>query len=135
MEDTLLPFHLELDQQLQPFCDALVMGIKSNSTMEVTTSLKESHFWECRQLGVDSPIVLVFTMLYFNTKYFRLYTAEQHEQLSFTNIQKYPRKVASTPVGMLNGSSGKDSAKGVSLQYVPAIEQGKGIEFAVFLFL
>ena len=67
----------------------------------VSTSLKESHLWECRQLGCDSPIVLVFTMLYFNTKYFRLYTAEQHEHLSFSTIHKVIKRNSSATI---NGS-------------------------------
>jgi hypothetical protein len=117
MDAALLPFQIELDKQLQPFYDILLKGINSDSTMEVTTCLKESHLWKCRQLGVDSPIVLVFTMLYFNTKYFRLYTPEQHLEMSFGNVQKVTKKPLST-VGVSNGgSSGKIIAKVFSLQF------------------
>ncbi|KAI9559323.1 hypothetical protein GHT06_016112 [Daphnia sinensis] len=120
MDAALLPFQIELDKHLQPFYDALLKGINSGSTMEVMTCLKESHLWKCRQLGVDSPIVLVFTMLYFNTKYFRLYTAEQHLQMSFANVQKVPKKTfpSSSVGGISNGSStGKNAAKVFSLQF------------------
>ncbi|XP_057368790.1 zinc finger MYM-type protein 3-like [Daphnia carinata] len=118
MDAALLPFQIELDKHLQPFYDALLKGINSGGTMELTTCLKESHLWKCRQLGVDSPIVLVFTMLYFNTKYFRLYTAEQHLQMSFANVQKVPKKIFPSVGGISNGgSTGKNAAKIFSLQF------------------
>ncbi len=118
MDAALLPFQMELDKELKPFYDILLKGIKADITMEVTTSLKESHLWKCRQLGVDSPIVLVFTMLYFNTKYFRLYTPEQHRSMAFTNVHKVPKKSLS------NGSTGKMATKVFALQFVPMMEQG-----------
>lgn len=120
MDAALLPFQIELDKHLQPFYDALLKGISSGSPTEVMTCLKESHLWKCRQLGVDSPIVLVFTMLYFNTKYFRLYTAEQHLQMSFVNVQKVSKKtfLTSSVGGISNGgSTGKNAAKIFSLQF------------------
>lgn len=94
MDTALLPFQIELDKHLQPFYDTLLKSLEGGSPSELTTSLKESHLWECQQLGVDSPIVLVFTMLYFNTKYYRLYTVEQHQQMAFTHLQKVSKKFA-----------------------------------------
>ena len=116
MDAALLPFQIELDKQLQPFYDTLLKGINSDSTLEVTTCLKESLLWKCRQLGVDSPIVLVFTMLYFNTKYFRLYTPEQHLEMSFDSVQKVTKK-ALLQVGVSNGSASKNAVKVFSLQF------------------
>lgn len=100
MDATLEPFQEELDKHLKPFYDTVLDiltsaeddSAKKSSHSVLMTSLKESYLWDCRQLGVDSPIVLIFTMLYFNTKFFRLYTAEQHEQLSFSNVTKVPQK-------------------------------------------
>lgn len=128
MDVSLLPFQLELDKHLQPFYDALLKGIQTNSTAELVTSLKESHLWECQQLGVDSPIVLVFTMLYFNTKYFRLYTAEQHEQMTFTNVHKIQKKTvhSSMSTTIANGSACKNVAKIFSLQFLPSAQQQQG---------
>ena len=117
MDVALLPFQIELDKQLQPFYDVLLKAINSDSTIEVETCLKESHLWKCRQLGVDSPIVLVFTMLYFNTKYFRLYTAEQHLEMSFRNVQKVAKNTVASTLGVSNGSSSKNAAKIFSLQF------------------
>lgn len=120
MDAALLPFQIELDKHLEPFYDALLKGLNNGGSTDVMTCLKESHLWKCRQLGVDSPIVLVFTMLYFNTKYFRLYTAEQHLQMSFANVQKVHKKsfLSSTVGGISNGSStGKNVAKIFSLQF------------------
>ena len=117
MDVALLPFQIELDKQLQPFYDVLLKAINSDSTIEVETCLKESHLWKCRQLGVDSPIVLVFTMLYFNTKYFRLYTAEQHLEMSFRNVQKVAKNTVVSTLGISNGSSSKNAAKIFSLQF------------------
>uniref|UniRef100_A0A8B9F0G0 TRASH domain-containing protein n=1 Tax=Amazona collaria TaxID=241587 RepID=A0A8B9F0G0_9PSIT len=34
--------------------------------------IEEEHLWECKQLGAYSPIVLLNTLLFFNTKYFQL---------------------------------------------------------------
>ena len=118
MDTALEPFQAELDKELQPFYQSLLKGIRADITMEVTTNLKESHLWTCRQLGVHSPMVLVFTMLYFNTKYFRFYTPEQHRSLAFTNMHKIPKKNVS------NGSPGKTATKMFALQFLPTVEQG-----------
>lgn len=136
MDAALLPFQIELDKHLQPFYDALLKGISSGSPTEVMTCLKESHLWKCRQLGVDSPIVLVFTMLYFNTKYFRLYTAEQHLQMSFVAVQKVPKKtfLTSSVGGISNGgSTGKNAAKIFSLQFDDTKTQQETTGIVTFL--
>ena len=48
--------------------------------------------WEARLLGAHSPRVLLNTLVYFNTKYFMLQTAENHLALSFSNILKQWKK-------------------------------------------
>ena len=125
MECALEPFQLQLDALLEPFYQRLFKAINEDQSVVLTTALSESHLWECRQLGVDSPIVLVFTMLYFNTKYFRLYTVEQHEQLSFACVHSVTKKAVHSP-GVSNGSSGCRMPQKVSnLQLIPLNQQSK----------
>jgi len=54
--------------------------------------VSEEHLWEARLLGAHSPRVLLNTLVYFNTKYFMLQTAESHLSLSFSNILKQWKK-------------------------------------------
>lgn len=140
LDAALEPFQLELDRQLKPFYDKLMesftkskngKGATGNSGQaEFETCLQESHLWDCRQLGVDSPIVLVFTVLYFNTKYFRLTTAEQHEQLAFSHIQCTPLTNMKRPLptpqhsqnnGPHNGSSSPPSSSAVANKPPPKV--------------
>ena len=94
MDDALRPFQLELSRCLEPFYTSVVEAMNDEKSASFASCLRESYLWECQQLGVYTPNVLVYTMLYFNTKYFRLYTVEQHEQFSFANVQKITKKVA-----------------------------------------
>ncbi|XP_043548637.1 zinc finger MYM-type protein 2 [Chiloscyllium plagiosum] len=54
----------------------------------IFSRVEEDYLWKCKQLGPQSPFVLLNTLLYFNTKYFGLRTIEQHMRLSFANIVK-----------------------------------------------
>jgi len=120
MECAFEPLQLTLDALLEPVSDSVFKAINEEKSLTLTTTLNESYLWECRQLGVDSPIVLVFTMLYFNTKYFRLYTVEQHEQLSFACVHSVTKK------GVANGSAGcKIPQKVSSLQLLQLNQQSK----------
>lgn len=49
--------------------------------------IEEEHLWEARQLGTQSPEVLLFTVLYFNTKHFGLRLGTSHRQLAFAHFQ------------------------------------------------
>lgn len=82
----------------------------------VFSRVEEEHLWECKQLGVYSPFVLLNTLMFFNTKFFGLQTAEEHMQLSFTNVVRQSRKCA-TPRG---------SAKVVSIRYYAPVRHQKG---------
>ena len=62
---------------------------------ELVCRIEEEHLWESRQLGPHSPFCLLNTLLYLNTKYFLLTTAEQHAKLSFTHITQQWRKTES----------------------------------------
>ncbi|XP_048388342.2 zinc finger MYM-type protein 2 [Stegostoma tigrinum] len=54
----------------------------------IFSRVEEDYLWKCKQLGPQSPFVLLNTLLYFNTKYFGLRTIEQHMRLSFANVVK-----------------------------------------------
>ncbi|XP_025921980.1 zinc finger MYM-type protein 3 isoform X2 [Apteryx rowi] len=82
----------------------------------VFSRVEEEHLWECKQLGVYSPFVLLNTLMFFNTKFFGLQTAEEHMQLSFTNVVRQSRK-CNTARGM---------AKVVSIRYYAPAKQKKG---------
>lgn len=64
----------------------------------------EEHLWECKQLGVYSPFVLLNTLMFFNTKSFGLTTVEQHLQLSFATVTRQAKR-RSTPHGMVKSFS------------------------------
>jgi Domain of unknown function (DUF3504) len=65
----------------------------------IVCRVSEEHLWEARQLGAHSPRVLLHTLVYFNTKYFMLQTAESHLALSFSNILKQWKKNTSSVDG------------------------------------
>lgn len=48
--------------------------------------VEEQSLWSSRQLGEQSPAVLLRSLVYLNTKYFGLRTVEQHLRLSFANV-------------------------------------------------
>ncbi|KAM4678205.1 transcriptional regulator QRICH1-like isoform 2-T2 [Discoglossus pictus] len=58
----------------------------------ISSCIAEDMLWDCKQLGAHSPTTLLFTLMYFNTKYFILKTVEQHSQLAFSKITKQTRK-------------------------------------------
>ncbi|XP_061903355.1 zinc finger MYM-type protein 4 isoform X2 [Entelurus aequoreus] len=54
----------------------------------VHSRVAEEYLWDCKQLGVYSPIVLLNTLLYFFCKNFGFTTAEHHRQLSFAHVMR-----------------------------------------------
>ncbi|KAJ1161858.1 hypothetical protein NDU88_002339 [Pleurodeles waltl] len=58
----------------------------------ISSCITEDMLWKCKQLGAHSPTTLLFTLMFFNTKYFILETVKQHLQLSFSKITKQTRK-------------------------------------------
>ncbi|XP_054706538.1 zinc finger MYM-type protein 4-like [Uloborus diversus] len=52
------------------------------------SSIHEEYLWEAKQLGAHSPHVLLNTLMYFNTKYFKLRKVEDHFRFSFTHVTK-----------------------------------------------
>ncbi|XP_043915267.1 zinc finger MYM-type protein 4 isoform X3 [Protopterus annectens] len=55
--------------------------------------VEEEHLWDCKQLGAYSPIVLLNTLLFFNTKFFQLKTVSEHQTLSFAHVMRRTRTV------------------------------------------
>ncbi|XP_063793212.1 zinc finger MYM-type protein 3 isoform X2 [Pseudophryne corroboree] len=84
----------------------------------IFSRVEEEHLWDCKQLGVYSPYVLLNTLMFFNTKFFGLRTAEDHMQLSFTNVVRHSRKC----------STSRGPSKIVSIRYYPPVRQKKGKE-------
>ncbi|XP_064206460.1 zinc finger MYM-type protein 3-like isoform X1 [Anguilla rostrata] len=77
------------------------------------SQVEEEHLWECKQLGVYSPFVLLNTLMFFNTKYFGLRTVEQHLQLSFSNVVRQCKR----------NSTSQGPAKMLSICYLPSHRQ------------
>ncbi len=48
--------------------------------------VEEQHLWSSGQIGEQTPSVLLRSLLYLNTKYFGLWTSEQHLRLTFGNV-------------------------------------------------
>nr|XP_057911222.1 transcriptional regulator QRICH1-like isoform X2 [Doryrhamphus excisus] len=58
----------------------------------IPSHVTEEMLWECKQLGAHSPGTLLTTLMYFNTKCFRLLTAEQHLRVAFSKVLRHTRK-------------------------------------------
>ncbi|KAM6427441.1 zinc finger MYM-type protein 3 isoform 2-T5 [Liasis olivaceus] len=109
-------YYLTFVQELNKMLSGWQPTVLPNNT--VFSRVEEEHLWECKQLGVYSPFVLLNTLMFFNTKFFGLQTAEEHMQLSFTNVVRQSRK-CTTPRG---------SAKVVSIRYYAPARHRKGRE-------
>ena len=76
-------FQDELDSLLKRFYDSIMDSKAKNSGLSLKICLRESDLWQSQQLGVSSPLVLLFTTVYFNMKILRIFTLDQHASLSF----------------------------------------------------
>ncbi|XP_030058253.1 zinc finger MYM-type protein 2 [Microcaecilia unicolor] len=83
----------------------------------IFSRVEEEYLWRIKQLGSQSPLALLFTLFYFNTKYFGLRTVEQHLRLSFGTVFRQWKKNPLTKenkaclryqVSPLCGSDGED---------------------------
>ncbi|EUB54979.1 Zinc finger MYM-type protein [Echinococcus granulosus] len=70
--------------------------------------IEEEHMWEARQLGDETPHILLFTLLYFITKHMWLRTGDQHAQLRFSNF-KLKRENPSSECVLFVSSGSSDS--------------------------
>ncbi|XP_077458326.1 transcriptional regulator QRICH1-like isoform X2 [Stigmatopora argus] len=91
----------------------------------IPSHVTEEMLWECKQLGAHSPWTLLTTLMYFNTKCFRLLTPEQHLKVAFSKILRHTKKNPTnakdkaTTIRILRGQS---SHKGPDDQYDEQIE-------------
>uniref|UniRef100_A0A6I8N8F7 Zinc finger MYM-type containing 3 n=1 Tax=Ornithorhynchus anatinus TaxID=9258 RepID=A0A6I8N8F7_ORNAN len=110
-------YYLTFIQELNKSLSSWQPSLLHNNT--VFSRVEEEHLWECKQLGVYSPFVLLNTLMFFNTKFFGLQTAEEHMQLSFANVVRQARKGG--------GARGGGAPKGASIRYyAPPVRQRKG---------
>lgn len=65
----------------------------------------EEHLWECKQLGVYSPFVLLNTLMFFNTKFFGLRNVEDHLQLSFDNVVRRTKRISAPHANVVKAAS------------------------------
>ncbi|XP_053931928.1 zinc finger MYM-type protein 3 isoform X2 [Cuculus canorus] len=107
-------YYLTFVQELNKSLSGWQPTILPNNT--VFSRVEEEHLWECKQLGVYSPFVLLNTLMFFNTKFFGLQTAEEHMQLSFTNVVRQSRKC----------TTARGVTKVVSIRYYAPTKQKKG---------
>ncbi|KAM4613384.1 transcriptional regulator QRICH1 isoform 1-T2 [Polymixia lowei] len=63
----------------------------------IPSHVTEEMLWDCKQLGAHSPATLLTTLMFFNTKYFRLTTAEQHMKVAFSKVLRHTKKNPSNP--------------------------------------
>ncbi|XP_017776118.1 PREDICTED: zinc finger MYM-type protein 3-like [Nicrophorus vespilloides] len=68
-----------------------------NNSQFIVTRVEEEHLWESKQLGAHSPLVLLNTLMFFNTKHFSLTTVDEHLQLSFSHIMKHWKRNSNNP--------------------------------------
>uniref|UniRef100_H3B504 Zinc finger MYM-type containing 4 n=1 Tax=Latimeria chalumnae TaxID=7897 RepID=H3B504_LATCH len=80
-------FVMELTKMLKNWKPTILLGGYLFSRVE------EEHLWECKQLGAYSPIVLLNTLLFFNTKYFQLRNVSEHQRLSFAHVVRCTKTV------------------------------------------
>ncbi|XP_063272719.1 zinc finger MYM-type protein 3 isoform X2 [Prinia subflava] len=106
-------YYLTFVQELNKSLSGWQPTVLPNNT--VFSRVEEEHLWECKQLGVYSPFVLLNTLMFFNTKFFGLQTAEEHMQLSFTNVVRQSRKC----------TTARGVTKVVSIRYYAPAKQKK----------
>lgn len=63
----------------------------------IPSRVTEEMLWECKQLGAHSPSTLLTTLMFFNTKYFKLKTVDEHLKLAFTKVLRHTKKNPSNP--------------------------------------
>ncbi|XP_011612149.1 glutamine-rich protein 1 isoform X2 [Takifugu rubripes] len=85
------PYYVPFCESLHKILDGWKPGVSPMGHI-IPSHVTEEMLWECKQLGAHSPATLLTTLMYFNTKYFRLTTPEQHLKVAFTKVLRHTRK-------------------------------------------
>ncbi|CAG06870.1 unnamed protein product, partial [Tetraodon nigroviridis] len=85
------PYYVRFCESLHKILDGWKSGVTQLGHV-IPSHVTEEMLWECKQLGAHSPATLLTTLMYFNTKYFRLTTPEQHLKVAFTKVLRHTRK-------------------------------------------
>ncbi|NXE09793.1 ZMYM2 protein, partial [Lophotis ruficrista] len=84
------PIYQTFEQELNKILRSWQPSILPDGS--IFSRVEEDYLWRIKQLGSHSPIALLNTLFYFNTKYFGLKTVEQHLRLSFGTVFRQWKK-------------------------------------------
>ncbi|XP_061230319.1 zinc finger MYM-type protein 2 isoform X3 [Neopsephotus bourkii] len=84
------PIYQTFEQELNKILKSWQPSILPDGS--IFSRVEEDYLWRIKQLGSHSPVALLNTLFYFNTKYFGLKTVEQHLRLSFGTVFRQWKK-------------------------------------------
>ncbi|XP_074425823.1 zinc finger MYM-type protein 2 isoform X3 [Larus michahellis] len=84
------PIYQTFEQELNKILRSWQPSILPDGS--IFSRVEEDYLWRVKQLGSHSPVALLNTLFYFNTKYFGLKTVEQHLRLSFGTVFRQWKK-------------------------------------------
>uniref|UniRef100_A0A8U7MG16 Zinc finger MYM-type containing 2 n=1 Tax=Corvus moneduloides TaxID=1196302 RepID=A0A8U7MG16_CORMO len=84
------PIYQTFEQELNKILRSWQPSILPDGS--IFSRVEEDYLWRIKQLGSHSPVALLNTLFYFNTKYFGLKTVEQHLRLSFGTVFRQWKK-------------------------------------------
>uniref|UniRef100_A0A8C6IYK6 Uncharacterized protein n=1 Tax=Melopsittacus undulatus TaxID=13146 RepID=A0A8C6IYK6_MELUD len=84
------PVYQTFEQELNKILKSWQPSILPDGS--IFSRVEEDYLWRIKQLGSHSPVALLNTLFYFNTKYFGLKTVEQHLRLSFGTVFRQWKK-------------------------------------------
>ncbi|XP_030231121.1 glutamine-rich protein 1 isoform X2 [Gadus morhua] len=90
------PYYVRFSQSLHKILDGWRPSVHPLGYL-IPSHVTEEMLWDCKQLGAHSPATLLTTLMFFNTKYFHLTTAEQHMRVSFSKVLRHTKKNPSNP--------------------------------------
>ncbi|KAJ3602253.1 hypothetical protein NHX12_030012 [Muraenolepis orangiensis] len=97
------PYYVRFSQCLHKILDGWRPSVHPLGYV-IPSHVTEEMLWDCKQLGAHSPATLLTTLMFFNTKYFHLTTAEQHMKVSFSKVLRHTKK---------NPSNSKDKSTSI----------------------
>ncbi|CAG7820398.1 unnamed protein product [Allacma fusca] len=104
------------DVAYEPFIQTFVTYTEVSYSQGICEAVvDENHFWDSLELGVNSPEVLVFTLVYYNYKNFHLKTWQEHASLNFNQL-------------VVNTKTGQNGQRYKSLTFVGHLSPSSGVE-------